>query len=439
MIIFGAIYPHPPILVPQVGGKKIKEAEQTEKALKNISKKIKSREKDIDLIVVVTPHGVFSQVSIPVYTNHVFEGSFLAFGAPKPKYKFKGDTKFAINLIKDAGLLAQRSPETTIDHGALVPLHYLSEAGVNRPILLIGISDQPLQKLFDFGKILSATAERLGKRIVVIASADLSHRLTDNSPEAFDPAGEEFDRKLVELVKHLDVPGILNFPKDLADRAGQDALWSIAILMGALEGYKFSSDVLSYEAPFGVGYMATIFETTKYAQKNVVVSDPLVELAKKAIETYVNEKKVIPTPLDLTPEMNERAGVFVSLKKHGQLRGCIGTFSPNTPNVAEEIINNAIESATADLRFSPVKRDELKDLTISVDVLTAPEKVRSIEELDAKEYGVIVKSGNRRGLLLPDLEGVDTPEDQIKICRQKAGIGEEDPIELSRFRVRRHK
>ncbi|MBI5078988.1 AmmeMemoRadiSam system protein A [Candidatus Saganbacteria bacterium] len=165
---------------------------------------------------------------------------------------------------------------------------------------------------------------------------------------------------------------------------------------------------------------------------------PIVQLARKTIETYIKEKKIIVPPGELTPEMKEKAGVFVSLHRHGDLRGCIGTFAPTAENVAQEIIRNAIESSTRDPRFPPMTGEELTDLEISVDVLSEPEAVKAISELDAKEYGVIVKAGRRKGLLLPDLEGVNTPEEQIAICRRKAGIGENEAVELFRFRVKRY-
>lgn len=166
---------------------------------------------------------------------------------------------------------------------------------------------------------------------------------------------------------------------------------------------------------------------------------PLVRLAKDTIETYVREGKTIKPPGELTPEMVERAGVFVSIKKKGELRGCIGTFLPTTENVACEVIQNAISAATQDPRFLPVDSSELQELEYSVDVLSKPEKVKGINELDPKRFGVIVKSGDRRGLLLPDLEGVDTPEEQIRIARLKAGISPEEEVELYRFEVKRYK
>jgi AmmeMemoRadiSam system protein A len=164
---------------------------------------------------------------------------------------------------------------------------------------------------------------------------------------------------------------------------------------------------------------------------------PLVALARQTIETYVRTLRCIDVPADLTPEMREQAGVFVSLHERGELRGCIGTFGPTEPNVAQEIIQNAISSATRDPRFPPVTAAELPHLEINVDVLTAPEAIAGPEDLDPKRYGVIVEAGRRRGLLLPDLEGVDMVAYQIEIAKRKAGIGPHEPVKLSRFEVRR--
>jgi AmmeMemoRadiSam system protein A len=165
---------------------------------------------------------------------------------------------------------------------------------------------------------------------------------------------------------------------------------------------------------------------------------PVVKLAKEAVESYVRAGKA-PKLKELTPEMKERAGVFVSLHKHGQLRGCMGTFEPTKDNVAEEIMANAISSSTADPRFPPVAASELDDLEYSVDILTKPEPVTDINQLDPLTYGVIVESSWKRGLLLPDLEGVDSVEEQIAICRLKAGISASEPVRLYRFQVRRFK
>jgi len=164
----------------------------------------------------------------------------------------------------------------------------------------------------------------------------------------------------------------------------------------------------------------------------------LARLAKQTVEAYIREGEVFK-PQELTLRMKEKAGVFVSIHKHGDLRGCIGTIEPQRSNVAEEIILNAISSATRDPRFFPITPYELKDLDYSVDVLTKPEPVKSQKQLDPRRYGVIVEAGWRKGLLLPDLEGVDTVKEQIDICRQKAGIAPTEPVKLYRFEVRRYK
>ena len=163
---------------------------------------------------------------------------------------------------------------------------------------------------------------------------------------------------------------------------------------------------------------------------------PLAGLAAKTIETYVRKGERPAPPENF--EIHGRAGVFVSIKKAGRLRGCIGTLQPVTASIAEEVIENAISAATRDPRFPPVTTDELDQLDISVDVLTPPEPIGDITGLDPKKYGVIVRKGSRAGVLLPDLPGVDAAEEQVKIAMRKAGIGEKEPVDLFRFEVKRY-
>lgn len=164
-----------------------------------------------------------------------------------------------------------------------------------------------------------------------------------------------------------------------------------------------------------------------------------VRLARETIENYIKHEKIIAPPMNLPKEMiNQKAGVFVSLKKFGNLRGCIGTFMPTQENIAQEIIKNAFSAAIEDPRFSSVNATELEELTISVDILSAPEEVDDISHLDSKKYGVIVSSGYKKGLLLPDLEGVDTAREQVDIARRKAGIYPDEKVKLHRFEVKRY-
>lgn len=256
-IVLGTIMPHPPILIPDIGKGRIKEAAASKKALENIAKKMMGL--DFDTIIVITPHGEVGRASVPVYTGHIFEGSFSMFGMPKPIFNFKGDVELGLAIVKNSEL-ASSCPETLLDHGALVPLYYPQAMGMKKPILPVGIGFMPLTKLFEFGKSMAKTIKELGRKVVIIASADMSHRLTPDAPSGYSPKGREFDKQLVKLVEGYDVKGILNFNEALAEEAGQDALWSIAILLGALDGVDVKQELLSYEGPFGVGYMVAAFE-----------------------------------------------------------------------------------------------------------------------------------------------------------------------------------
>lgn len=259
VIDFAAIMPHPPILIPEVGKNRLKEAKLSKKALEEVSRKIKKA--NSETIIVITPHGEVGQASVPVYTSHVFEGNFAHFGQAKPNFSFKGDPELGLALVKNCDF-ASTCPETLLDHGALVPLYYIQAAGFKKQVLPIAIAFKSLVDLFEFGKCLAKTVKQLGRKVTIVASADMSHRLTNDAPSGYSPRGKEFDEKLVQLVKEYNVKEILNFDPALADEAGQDALWSIAILFGALDGLDIKTEVLSYEGPFGVGYMIASLEIT---------------------------------------------------------------------------------------------------------------------------------------------------------------------------------
>lgn len=281
----------------------------------------------------------------------------------------------------------------------------------------------------EIGKELAKAVKELNKEVIIIASSDMTHYEPQES-------ARRKDDKAIKAILDLDEDELLKRVDELkismCGYAPVVSLISAAKELGVtgaeLVKYQTSGDTAG-DYTSVVGYAGIII-------KGIEMS-PLVRLAKKTVEVYVKEGKILQ-PEKLTPEMKQRAGVFVSIHKFGGLRGCIGTFEPVEKNVAEEIIANAVSSATKDPRFLPVASNELNDLSYSIDVLTAPEPIESKDQLDPKKYGVIVEAGFRRGLLLPDLEGVDTAEQQIDICRQKAGIVPGGPIKLYRFAVKRY-
>ncbi|MGE4485312.1 MAG: AmmeMemoRadiSam system protein A [Oscillospiraceae bacterium] len=389
-------------------------------------------------------------------------GDLRRFGVAGVKLEAEYDSVFVKLLEKtagDAGLSAGTLGErdSALDHGTLIPFYFLNEIMTGCKLVRIGLSGLPVLDHYRLGKCISKTAEALGRRVVFIASGDLSHKLKEEGPYGFSEEGPVFDREVTDAMAKGDFLRFLTFDPDFCDAAGECGLRSFIIMAGALDRKAVSPQLLSYEGPFGVGYGVCAFEVIgedegrcfdeifEKKQRNSLYvikenEDAFVRLARLSLETYIMTGKRAKLPTDLPDELlNKRAGAFVSLKKHGRLRGCIGTVSPVTGCAAEEILRNAVSAGTEDPRFDPVTEQELPDLIYSVDVMGKPEPIDAISELDVERYGVIVTSGYKRGLLLPDLEGVDTPEKQVSITLQKAGIKKGEKYSLERFEVVRHK
>ncbi|HHZ17247.1 MAG TPA: AmmeMemoRadiSam system protein A [Clostridia bacterium] len=480
----GFLLPHPPVIVPEVGKGQEKAAAQTIAALKKVAEKI--RELEPDTVVLLSPHAPMFRDFIFIYNSPVLEGDLRQFRADC-QLSFPQDTALITEiegLMEAAGLpggrldeatMRRHGLENTLDHGAFVPLYYLSSRYNQFQLVAMAPSALDLQRLYQLGQIIRQAAEKLHKRIVLVASGDLSHRVNEESPYGACPEGAAFDQQLIEHLKQGDLSVLLTINHHLREEAAECGYRSLIVLCGAFEGLNPRTEVLSYEAPFGIGYGVAQFLPQPTDQ---TADDPLakirnmlakereagslpVQIAQKTLEEYVLNKQIIDlqqlkTSLHQT-DINhnngqqkenetasfdlwtEKAGVFVSLKKFGELRGCIGTTEPTTSSIAEEIRQNAISAGTKDPRFTPVTPDELPFLEYSVDVLDSPIPVQSKAELDPKKYGVIVSQGWRRGLLLPDLEGVDTVEEQLAIACQKAGIDPHDTYAIAKFTVTRFK
>ncbi|KUK13637.1 MAG: AmmeMemoRadiSam system protein A [Synergistetes bacterium] len=438
-LVLGALTPHPPIIIPEIGGPEVEKVKSTVEGFRALARRV--REKNPQRIIVITPHNIVLGDAVGVLWADNFRGSLGQFGGPRD-FSYPSDREFVESFVRKAqarGLPVDVVRNSRLDHGVLVPLYYLLGVKANLPLVIMSFAFLPPYTLYEIGAFLEDVLFEDPVPTILIASGDLSHRLTYDAPAGYSPQGKEFDRKIVDIIRNFDKDELLKMDPYFLEEAGECGYRPIVILFGAFDKWEVKTEVLSYEGPFGVGYCVAAI----YPQRRVVKEEhPLVKLARKAVETFVKEGKIIspPSPSEMIPEMKERAGVFVSIKKRGKLRGCIGTYLPTRKNVAEEVIRNAIAACSEDPRFEPVREDELPYLEYSVDVLTEPEPVYDLRELDPKVYGVIVEaSDGRKGLLLPDLEGVDTVEEQIDIASRKAGILPGEPINIYRFRVRRYK
>jgi len=338
------------------------------------------------------------------------------------------DSELGKRILAVSSHLQEDSAAHQFEHSIEVQIPFLQYFKRDIRLVPIMLAYSSLAIYKEIGKELAKAIKDLKKEVVIIASSDMTHYESQASAQRKDTQAIEaiLDLNEDELFRRVDVLNI-----SMCGYAPTVSLISAAKELGAtgaeLVRYQTSGDSTGdYSAV--VGYAGII----------ITRMSPVVRLAKETVETFVKEGKT-PQPEELTPEMKERAGVFVSIHKFGELRGCIGTLEPQRENVAEEIITNAVSSATRDPRFLPIAASELKDLSYSVDVLTKPSPIKSKDQLDPKKYGVIVECGLRRGLLLPDLEEVDTADYQIDICRQKAGIMPDEPIKLYRFEVKRYK
>ncbi len=451
--------PHPPLIVPDVGKGEEKKIMDTIHAYHEIGKRI--GELKPDTIVVVSPHQTMYADYFHISPGKGAKGDLGQFRAGNVKMEVSYDTEFVKELCRladigriPAGTLGER--EKRLDHGTMVPLYFVGQYWKGYHLVRIGLSGLPLITHYELGQCIQKASESLGRKTVLIGSGDLSHRLKEDGPYGYREEGPAYDSRIMDIMARGGFGELLEFSEDFCEKAGECGHRSFTIMAGALDRLELEAERLSYEGPFGVGYGICSYIPCgwnperdfgeKYEQKEKErllelrgKEDEYVRLARKTIEEYVRNKKKINLPEGLPEEMSGRAaGVFVSLKKDGRLRGCIGTICAVQKSVAEEIIENAISASVRDSRFEPVEPEELDKLVISVDVLGDTEKIESPAQLDVKRYGVIVTKGYKRGLLLPNLDGVDTVEEQIAIAKRKAGIGEPEQVELERFEVVRH-
>ena len=458
-IIAAYMVPHPPMIIPQIGRGNEQQITETIRAYEKVADEIAALKPET--IIISSPHAVMYADYFHISPGEKAAGDFGQFRAGEVKFSERYDTELVRAVCEGAdakhfpaGTLGERDKH--LDHGTMVPLWFTEQKYRDFRLVRVGLSGLSLADHYAFGQIIREAVDRTGRKAVYIASGDLSHKLQEYGPYGFAAEGPEYDRRIMDAGSRGDFGEMLEFDETFCEKAAECGHRSFVIMAGALDGMAVAARQLSHQDVTGVGYGICSFIPAgedaerkfldQYREKQAErlrnireQEDPFVRLARMTVESYVRDGRKPDIPDWATAEMRTRkAGVFVSLHEEGKLRGCIGTILPTRGSIAEEIISNAVSASTRDPRFSPVCPDELDRLEIHVDVLSEPEKIRGKEELDVRRYGVIVSSGHKRGLLLPDLDGVDTVDDQVAIAMKKGGITAQDWITLERFEVVRH-
>jgi AmmeMemoRadiSam system protein A/AmmeMemoRadiSam system protein B len=460
-LVFAGIAPHPPIMVPEVGREAIADVRSSIDAMAALTERV--IRSGAETVILISPHAPLEPDAFVAYAGPQLHADFANFRAPTATVHAELDEEL-LKEITRAG--AEAAFEVVrirgdLDHGTAVPLYFLQRHGWHGRVVALGYSFLSNEDHLRFGNRIRAAVDNIGRPVAFIASGDLSHRLKPGAPAGYNAKAHLFDEEVVDAIRSNSTSRIVTIDQDLRRTAGECGYRSMLVAIGVAQELESRCEVISYEAPFGVGYMVAqlLSEPPASAGRGtepLAVASGLIEsvppasvggsaevpaLARQTIEAFVKEGKQITAPENLSELLQQRAACFVSIKtREGDLRGCIGTIEPENNTLAEEIILNAMSAASCDPRFPPVSAEELPNLKYSVDVLSQPELVR-LEDLDPNTYGVIVEDadGGRRGLLLPKLKGIDTAAKQVEIASRKAGIEPGTKVKLWRFRADRYR
>jgi AmmeMemoRadiSam system protein A/AmmeMemoRadiSam system protein B len=435
-LVFSGIAPHPPIMVPEVGRESIRDVLDSIDAMAELARRV--IDSGAETVVLISPHAPLEADSFVAYNAPEVVGDFSRFNAPSTYFTAQVDEEL-LDAIRDVAAASEYEVSMLrgedLDHGVAVPLYFLLRHGWGGKVVALGYSYLSNDDHVRFGSCIKQAVDQLGRRVAFIASGDLSHRLKPSAPAGYNPDAHIFDEQVVAALRANAPQQITEIDHNLRRLAGECGYRSMLVAIGAGSELPVSCEVLSYEAPFGVGYLVA---QLTHEPCDVADAD-LPALARQAVETFTRSGQILD-PVEATRGfLRTPAPCFVSLKTlDGELRGCIGTIESARDSLAEEVVANAISAATNDPRFEPVRVEELSNLRYSVDVLFPPEKA-VMADLDPAVFGVIVEdeSGARRGLLLPDIPGITDAAQQVEIAARKAGIGAGEPVKLWRFKVER--
>ena len=461
MPIIGAfMVPHPLYAIPEIGKGKENELSATTSSFNLVAKKVAQLHPDT--IIWISPHAESYADFFQVADGEVATGSFKKYGAPEISFRMLYDKILAKEISQECKICnfrggMENGSEDSLDHGTMVPLYFINREFRDFLSVRVGVSGLSLAEHYRFGQIIRSSIDKLGRKAVIIASGDLAHCQSKESAYGYRPEGAIYDDLIMKIMSKMNFGELLSFDRTLMGEAIQCGHRAFTVLAGCLDRYDLDCLRLSHEAPYGTGYGFCCYTPKTdnqsraflnlYLEREKIIAkekkehaDNYVSLAREAIEYYSKNKKLLKaTPLMNNKIGNRKEGVFVTIYYEGELRGCIGTIKPKKKTLAEEIIANAVGAAFNDARFEPSTEDDLDKIIITVDVVVDLIPVLSIDDLNADIYGVMVEADDKHAVVLPKLPGVLTPERQIEICKRKAGIPQNEDVDLYRFNVEHHK
>lgn len=434
-IAVAALMPHAPVLIPAVGRGRERDAAATVQSMRNVSRRLLAAKPA--RIILISPHSPRRAGWFGWWGGQRLQGNLEKFGCPEVNLDLPNDAEFLQCLRGQSASLGIGFWEITdasLDHGALVPLAFLVESGWAGPTAVLGLNYPGEAGLEALGLGLARAAATIQGPIAVVASGDMSHRLRQGAPAGFHPRASEFDQTFVDLLRRGDYGGLAHLDPALQSLAAEDVVDATRVVTAAVGKEAAQPEVFSYEGPFGVGYcVAVLYESLEGRGCD---GESLPDIAKQAVASRLAGTR--PEPIAASGEyLARRRGVFVTIRnQQGELRGCRGTLEPQHANLVEETQSIALCSAFNDRRFESVRPEELPELHFEVSVLREPEEVDSTDQLDPEVFGVVVTAADgRRGVMLPQVDGLDTVEKQLEATRRKAGIGLQEPIKILRFQV----
>lgn len=440
-VICAVLMPHAPVLIPAVGTGREYLAAGTCRAMREAAQKIVASTPDS--VVLISPHSPRKSGAFGLWVDEAVKGTFAEFGVPETEVHLPSDRRLTSAIVSEArarNVATWSIRNQPLDHGALVPLWFLVEAGWSGPTVVTSLNYPDEGGLASFGEAIQQAVRTLHRRTAVIASGDMSHRLTRGAPCGFHPEAHRFDETFIQLVGAGDYRGLLDVHPSLRELAAEDALDSTVTAAAAVDWCAAGHRVLNYEGPFGVGYgVAILFagepDRLEKAQ-TVCAGEDLPGIARRSVEAALRGT-FDHAPAAAGDYLNAPRGVFVTIRHaHGDLRGCIGTIAPACANLVEETWRNARLAALQDARFSPVTLRELPQLRFEISALHPPEELPAADSLNPERYGVIVSTADgRRGLLLPGIKDINTDTEQLALARRKGRIAPEEPVQIQRFEV----